>query len=639
MVKRKLAEFEPLTKAEQTLLDGLDSGEVVEIGPGTLPPEGAGEERIIHAEFLRYLILGACNGLTKAGHCLHEKGLQVRGALITGILDLEACRIETDLCLFNCRFEQPPLMRGAQLRSFSLSGSYLPGLNADGLVAIGDVFLRQVISTGEIRLIGAKLGGGLECNGASLMAGDNGDALSADRLVAGGSIYLNKVESNGQIRLPAVKLGGGLYCDGATLVAGKSGNTLFADRLVTGGSVFLNGIDSMGDIRLVGAKLGGDLACGGAKLMAVGYERSLSAENIEVGGHVFLRHMCSNGEIRLVGAKLGGILYCDGAMMASGKSKKYALNLQTADIKGALDFRGIKQLSGGLSLLGARVNNIVDTPDTWPESGKLFLDRCRYDGFLGGSPVSGAARIEWLSRQDRSQEGEKFQPQPWEQCARVLHDMGYEDAAREVLIEKEKRQHQAKLKEGDGTGRVMAWLAAVIVLAGITWESSTLVWWLVLAGGAAILAMLTMPWGRNLMLNGLIAFGHKPRRAFWWLAFLWFLGGMVFLAAADQGQVKPNNVRAVMSADWVSCAGSENPVSCFAATQSGVSYPRFNAWIYSADTLLPIVDLEVQNYWIPAEEAGAMGTFARWYLWFQIASGWALSLLAVAGFSGLIRHR
>ncbi len=32
------------------------------------------------------------------------------------------------------------------------------------------------------------------------------------------------------------------------------------------------------------------------------------------------------------------------------------------------------------------------------------------------------------------------------------------------------------------------------------------------------------------------------------------------------------------------------------------------------------------------------GAFARWFLWAQIAFGWALSLLAVAGFSGLIRR-
>jgi hypothetical protein len=66
------------------------------------------------------------------------------------------------------------------------------------------------------------------------------------------------------------------------------------------------------------------------------------------------------------------------------------------------------------------------------------------------------------------------------------------------------------------------------------------------------------------------------------------------------------------------------------------SYPRFNAFIYSADTLLPIVALEMQAFWIPDDRTGA-GWWARVYLWVHIVVGWALSLLAVAGFSGLVR--
>lgn len=45
----------------------------------------------------------------------------------------------------------------------------------------------------------------------------------------------------------------------------------------------------------------------------------------------------------------------------------------------------------------------------------------------------------------------------------------------------------------------------------------------------------------------------------------------------------------------------------------------------------------MQGYWIPDDRAGWYGPFARGFLWLEIALGWALSLLAVAGFSGLIR--
>jgi hypothetical protein len=59
--------------------------------------------------------------------------------------------------------------------------------------------------------------------------------------------------------------------------------------------------------------------------------------------------------------------------------------------------------------------------------------------------------------------------------------------------------------------------------------------------------------------------------------------------------------------------------------------------IYSADVLLPVVSLEMQSYWLPDDET-PIGASARVYLWVQIMLGWALTLLAVAGFSGLIKQ-
>jgi len=77
-------------------------------------------------------------------------------------------------------------------------------------------------------------------------------------------------------------------------------------------------------------------------------------------------------------------------------------------------------------------------------------------------------------------------------------------------------------------------------------------------------------------------------------------------------------------------------LKCFLKQPEAASYPQFNAFTYSADTLLPIVAMEMQEFWIP-DDSSPLGYWARWFLWFQIAMGWALSLLAVAGFSGLIK--
>lgn len=45
----------------------------------------------------------------------------------------------------------------------------------------------------------------------------------------------------------------------------------------------------------------------------------------------------------------------------------------------------------------------------------------------------------------------------------------------------------------------------------------------------------------------------------------------------------------------------------------------------------------MQAYWLP-DDRTPQGALARWYLWFHIFAGWALTLLAVAGFSGLVKN-
>ncbi len=83
-------------------------------------------------------------------------------------------------------------------------------------------------------------------------------------------------------------------------------------------------------------------------------------------------------------------------------------------------------------------------------------------------------------------------------------------------------------------------------------------------------------------------------------------------------------------------AREQSRIACFHDQPEGASHPRFSALAYSADALVPVVSLEMQSYWIPDDEK-PFGAFARFYLWLHIAAGWFLTLLAVAGFSGLIR--
>jgi len=150
-------------------------------------------------------------------------------------------------------------------------------------------------------------------------------------------------------------------------------------------------------------------------------------------------------------------------------------------------------------------------------------------------------------------------------------------------------------------------------------------------------------WLRDRLLGALIACGHRPLRAVLWLGLLGALGWGVFGATWEHGAFKPNNAFILSKAEWAGCEAAgdrrgDHPstLACYQDQPESAGYPRFNGLLYSLDTLVPVVDLEVQDHWVPDARAAPC---TRWYLWAHIASGWFLALLAVAGFSGLVQTK
>ena len=158
----RLADFQPLLPAEEDVIARLLSGAVDKLGDGTRPV-GPDPSRVVRAAFLRFLMLGGEDGCRP-----HEKGIRISGAWITGVLDLEACLISRDIGLSNCHFEAAPVLRAAIINRLFLDGSSLPGLQAERLEARGGVYLRGAQVLGEVRIPKSRLGGNLECDGATI---------------------------------------------------------------------------------------------------------------------------------------------------------------------------------------------------------------------------------------------------------------------------------------------------------------------------------------------------------------------------------------------------------------------------------------------------------------------------------------
>lgn len=561
MAERRLPALAPLRPAEERLLAELGSGDFVRLGDGTLPDHGDGE-RAVRASLVRLLALG---GL--AGHRPHEKGVRITGAWITGVLDLEGCRLQHDLGLTRCRFDEAPVLRSAIIENLVLDGSALPGLDADRIEARGGIYLRAARIQGEARLRGARLGGNLEGDGATI------EAL-------------------------------GLYA-------------LTADGLEAQGGVLVRGAKVRGGIGLEGARLGADLDLGGTVI-----ERpdgiALNADGLATRGDVVLGTATLGGETRLVGARIGGDL--DTTSATFERPGGAALVLARAVIEGAFFLRGRAAVRGTLNLTAATIGALDDEPASWPAAGDLRLNRCRYGAFIGG-PVDAATRLDWLARQDAARWGEDFWPQPYEQLAKVLQEMGHGEDARAVLIEKDRLQRKARrTREKRHLARAALW----------AWDG---------------------------LLGITVRYGRQPLLAFVWLALFWAIGVAMFAAVEAHQAFKPNIPLFLRSPEWTLCAAptterrfmaaTQTPVAglaapgqsqlaCFRAQTEAASYPKLNFWMYSLDTLLPVLEIGQNESWTP-DPTTAWGYAGKTYLYAHITLGWVFSLLAVAGFSGLVK--
>jgi hypothetical protein len=301
-----------------------------------------------------------------------------------------------------------------------------------------------------------------------------------------------------------------------------------------------------------------------------------------------------------------------------------------AQIEGTFQIDRKTRLSGTLDLTAARISEIVDHSDGWPKA--IRLDRCRYGAFVFGSPTDADSRIRWLSLQDGAYPPGTFHPQPWEECARALREAGHSGAARTVLIEKERRQRKAK--------RTRVWQALDEARRTRDTSPRTLgfapgndrvvtLWWQLL---------FNRVW--DTILGAVVGYGRKPQNAAIWLIGFWLLGAMVFGHAGGHGAIKPNDPKIQIEAIWKDChdsAAHQTQYDCFMEKAEVTAYPGFNALVYSADTLLPVISFEMQSYWLP-DDRTIRGTWVRRYLWLHIVMGWALTLLAVAGFSGLVKN-
>jgi hypothetical protein len=252
-------------------------------------------------------------------------GLRLQGAKITGRLDLENFATDISLELTACLLEEGIVARNARLAGLVLVGCLLehdaePALDGrmlvcDGLFLIGTRVIGRS-GSGAVTLLGAHVSGALGCVGGEL-ANDGGPALYADGLQVGQDMSLTDgftavgSGDGGAVRLAGARVGGQLDCAGAT-VSNDSGPALYADGLNVDQAMYLRGFAAIGGggagaVRLPGARVGGQLGCAGAELRNDSGP-ALIADSLEVGQDMYL-----TGEFAATGGGGGVVADLTGA--------------------------------------------------------------------------------------------------------------------------------------------------------------------------------------------------------------------------------------------------------------------------------------------------------------------------------------
>jgi cytoskeletal protein CcmA (bactofilin family) len=558
-----LAAFGTLGRAEQTMVDGVGNGVFDRVGAGGLPAEGE-TDRQVRAELVRALLLGG-EGMPR----MHEKGLRLSGAWVTGTLDLEGCRIPRDIGLLDCRFDAVPVLRSAVIDTLSLDGSVLPGLNADRLEARGDLLFRSARVNGPIALKGARIEGDLVFDGANLT-------------------------NPGEVCLAAERIS------------------------IRGGALF-RGAELDGELVLSGGRIGGHLDLVGATIARPG-SFAVEANSVSVAGDVALRHATVTGSFDLQTARVGGDLDLSGAALSAPGGM--ALNLDRTTVAAAFFLRQGARIDGTLSLAGAELGAILDEPASWPATGDLVLNRCLYGALLGAATES-EPRLEWLARQTPARWGEDFWPQPYEQLAKVLLEMGHDDDARSVLMAKERLSRRARRARTQNPLR-----RALLLL------------------NDSFLGLTT-------------GYGRMPLLALVWMFVLWALGTMLYSHLQTVGALRPYSAVILRSPEWVLCSAPQSErlflvslgverdglarpgqtqMACYLEQPEADAFPKFNAPMYSAEAVILGLGVGQKDIWSP-DTRTPIGYFGKWFAYFQTIAGLALGLLAVAGFSGIVKSR
>ncbi len=502
-------------------------------------------------------------------------------------------------------------IRPTVLRFFILGGDdtapvHEQGVRVEGAWIDGGLDLRGCRTTVLVYVFQCRIDGAVSAYDRRLatlnLRGTAVSGLAADGLECDGDVFLREgFHASGEVRLPGAQIGGNLECSGGRF-DNAGGHALVCDGMTTGGRVFLRaGFHASGAVRLPGAQIGGDLSCSGGRFdNAGGY--ALLCDRMTTGADVVLIDgFHASGEVRLPGAQIGGDLACDGGRFENPPG--HALFADGTTVVGSLFSDRSRPWLELWIWLPVRLGRW----STMRRVGGSATAICSITSATGGwrGTTYECAHAHRLAEGSGARSRRvRLSPAAWEHLAKVLREMGHDEEARKIAIAKQERMY--------AVGRIKG------------------------------IAARPLHW-----LYGLLAgYGYRPLTAICWMLGVCVLWAVLYCFAGLQGWFAPTNPLIHNNADIIAGCQKEaggrqfNWTTCSAVPPA---YTTFQPLIYSADLILPLVDLQQENEWAPmvVQSDGRSslwgGICVRWLMWIEILFGWGMSLLLVAVLGNLVK--
>jgi sRNA-binding regulator protein Hfq len=367
-------EFKPLYPLEEKLLEAAPLGHEVSDFEPYEPIDLAqiGEAQTVRSELLIWLLTNS-----EVRESIHYKGINLRGARVHGILDLQDSTVEHPLRLHNCLVEEKLILDRGQYILLDFSSSHTSSISAKSIKVQHDFLMNDGFKAkGEVNLLGANIGSNLDCIDGEF---DNPDgyALFGDHLTTKGYVFLRYVKAKGEVNFLSANIGSNLECDNAEF-ENPDGYALNGNRLTTKGSVFLrNGFKAKGEVNFVAANIGSNLECLGGEFENID-DIALNGNSLTTKGSVFLSDgFKAKGQVNFVTANIGSVLDCTDGVFDN--PNKFALVGQGITTKGDVLLQEGFKAKGEVDLLGANIGGDLDCnkgvfekPTEKPDSYALF---------------------------------------------------------------------------------------------------------------------------------------------------------------------------------------------------------------------------------------------------------------------------